>query len=117
MNYVIYFKKIIYLLGNIFYPLISDMDLYKNMESARKENLHIARDISNKVLCLPIYADLDLDIVRFIARVIGNKKMKLAIMQPYLFPYLGYYQLMSSVDKFIIYDDVSYIKKWLDKQK
>ncbi|EQA0698281.1 DegT/DnrJ/EryC1/StrS family aminotransferase, partial [Escherichia coli] len=51
-----------------------DMDLYKNMESARKENLHIARDISNKVLCLPIYADLDLDIVRFIARVIGNKK-------------------------------------------
>ncbi|EFH0555490.1 DegT/DnrJ/EryC1/StrS family aminotransferase, partial [Escherichia coli] len=57
-----------------FYPLISDMDLYKNMESARKENLHIARDISNKVLCLPIYADLDLDIVRFIARVIGNKK-------------------------------------------
>ncbi|EEX5725920.1 WbqC family protein, partial [Escherichia coli] len=26
--------------------------------------------------------------------------MKLAIMQPYLFPYLGYYQLMSSVDKF-----------------
>ncbi|EES4554759.1 WbqC family protein, partial [Escherichia coli] len=44
--------------------------------------------------------------------------MKLAIMQPYLFPYLGYYQLMSSVDKFIIYDDVSYIKNgWINRNR
>ncbi|WP_249321477.1 WbqC family protein, partial [Pseudoalteromonas ruthenica] len=26
-------------------------------------------------------------------------------MQPYLFPYLGYYQLVNSVDKFVFYDD------------
>ena len=39
-------------------------------------------------------------------------------MQPYLFPYLGYYQLMSSVDKFIIYDDVSYIKNgWINRNR
>lgn len=31
-------------------------------------------------------------------------------MQPYLFPYLGYYQLVNSVDKFVFYDDVTYIK-------
>lgn len=37
--------------------------------------------------------------------------MKLAIMQPYLFPYLGYWQLIDSVDKFVIYDDVNYIKQ------
>ena len=44
--------------------------------------------------------------------------MKLAIMQPYLFPYIGYYQLMSSVDKFIIYDDVSYIKNgWINRNR
>lgn len=36
--------------------------------------------------------------------------MKVAIMQPYLFPYLGYYQLVNSVDKFVFYDDVNYIK-------
>ncbi len=36
--------------------------------------------------------------------------MKVAIMQPYLFPYIGYFQLMSS-DIFVIYDDVNYIKK------
>jgi hypothetical protein len=37
--------------------------------------------------------------------------MKLAIMQPYLFPYIGYYQLVHAVDKFIVYDDVNFIKQ------
>jgi len=36
--------------------------------------------------------------------------MKFAVMQPYLFPYLGYYQLVYAVDKFVFYDDVTYIK-------
>lgn len=33
-----------------------------------------------------------------------------AIMQPYIFPYLGYYQLVYHCDKFVFYDDVNYIK-------
>ena len=42
--------------------------------------------------------------------------MKLAIMQPYLFPYIGYFQLINAVDKFIIYDDVNYIKRgWINR--
>lgn len=36
--------------------------------------------------------------------------MRLGIMQPYFFPYLGYWQLMNAVDKYIVYDDVNYIK-------
>lgn len=32
-------------------------------------------------------------------------------MQPYILPYIGYWQLISAVDKFIIYDDVKYINK------
>jgi len=36
--------------------------------------------------------------------------MILAVMQPYLFPYIGYYQLAYHSDKFIFYDDVNYIK-------
>lgn len=36
--------------------------------------------------------------------------MKLAVMQPYLFPYIGYYQLAYYADTFIFYDDVNYIK-------
>jgi hypothetical protein len=42
--------------------------------------------------------------------------MKIAIMQPYIFPYLGYFQLIASVDKFIIYDDVNFIKQgWINR--
>ncbi|PCI49351.1 MAG: hypothetical protein COB58_01135 [Thalassobium sp.] len=37
--------------------------------------------------------------------------MKAAVMQPYLFPYIGYYQLVYSSDVFIFYDDVNYIKR------
>jgi len=37
--------------------------------------------------------------------------MKLAIMQPYFFPYIGYWQLIFAADTFVIYDDVNYIKK------
>lgn len=41
--------------------------------------------------------------------------MKLAVMQPYLFPYLGYFQLMRAVDRFVIYDDVTFIKQgWIN---
>ncbi|WP_027961064.1 WbqC family protein [Halomonas halodenitrificans] len=37
--------------------------------------------------------------------------MKLAVMQPYLFPYIGYFQLIYASDLFFIYDDVSFIKQ------
>lgn len=36
--------------------------------------------------------------------------MNVAIMQPYLFPYIGYYQLVNHVDCFIFFDDVNFIK-------
>ncbi len=37
--------------------------------------------------------------------------MKTAIMQPYFFPYLGYWQMFAAVDKFVVLDDVNYIKR------
>lgn len=37
--------------------------------------------------------------------------MKTAIMQPYIFPYFGYYQMVAAVDKFIFLDDVNFTKK------
>lgn len=37
--------------------------------------------------------------------------MRVAIMQPYVFPYIGYFQLIHAVDSFVFYDDVNYIKK------
>ncbi|MDE1208099.1 WbqC family protein [Tenacibaculum larymnensis] len=44
--------------------------------------------------------------------------MKVAIMQPYIFPYLGYFQLIKSVDVFVFYDDVNFIKRgWVNRNK
>ena len=42
--------------------------------------------------------------------------MKIGIMQPYFFPYLGYWQTLNAVDKYVIYDDVNYIKNgWINR--
>src|SRR4051812_29645847 len=39
-------------------------------------------------------------------------------MQPYLFPYLGYFQLMRAVDRFVVYDDVAFIKQgWINRNR
>ena len=43
---------------------------------------------------------------------------KLAIMQPYFFPYIGYFQLIAAVDVFIIYDNIKYTKKgWINRNR
>jgi dTDP-4-amino-4,6-dideoxy-D-glucose transaminase len=41
-----------------FYPLISDMPMYRGLPSASLENLPNAKKVSEKILCLPIYPDL-----------------------------------------------------------
>ena len=44
--------------------------------------------------------------------------MKLAIMQPYFFPYIGYYQLMNAVDEFVVYDNIEFTKKgWINRNR
>jgi len=37
--------------------------------------------------------------------------MTLAIMQPYFFPYIGYWQLINAVDTFVVYDNIQFSKK------
>ena len=44
--------------------------------------------------------------------------MRIAIMQPYLFPYIGYFQLINAVDKFVIYDNIEFTKKgWINRNR
>jgi hypothetical protein len=43
---------------------------------------------------------------------------RIAINQPYFFPYIGYFQLINSVDEFIIYDNIQYTKKgWINRNR
>lgn len=42
----------------------------------------------------------------------------IAVMQPYFFPYIGYFQLLSQADIFVIYDDVHFIKQgWINRNR
>lgn len=44
--------------------------------------------------------------------------MKIGIMQPYFLPYIGYFQLIKMVDKFVIYDNIKYTKKgWINRNR
>lgn len=44
--------------------------------------------------------------------------MKLAIMQPYFFPYIGYFQCINAVDKYMVYDKLNYIYQgWVDRNR
>lgn len=58
-----------------FYPLISSFSMYRHLPSAAPENLPIASDIAEKILCLPIYPDLTLEdqarVVNIIRQQVG----------------------------------------------
>lgn len=44
--------------------------------------------------------------------------MKIGIMQPYFFPYIGYWQLINIVDKYVVYDDVNFINRgWINRNR
>ena len=44
--------------------------------------------------------------------------MKIAIMQPYVFPYIGYFQLIYATDVFVFYDDVNFINRgWINRNR
>jgi hypothetical protein len=44
--------------------------------------------------------------------------MKAAIMQPYFYPYIGYFQLIHVTDRFILFDDVQYIRHgWINRNR
>lgn len=56
-----------------FYPLISDMPMYRGLKSAQHENLPVAVRLANQVLCLPVYPALEPDIVEEVCRIIRNQ--------------------------------------------
>jgi dTDP-4-amino-4,6-dideoxygalactose transaminase len=53
-----------------FYPLISSFEPYKNLPTASRENLPVANNMADKVLCLPIYVDLMPEVIVRIVKII-----------------------------------------------
>ncbi|EII8727132.1 dTDP-4-amino-4,6-dideoxy-D-glucose aminotransferase VioA [Escherichia coli] len=56
-----------------FYPLISNMPMYRGLISASVDNLPIANSVADKVLCSPIYTDLNEEIVVKITKLLLGK--------------------------------------------
>ncbi len=57
-----------------FYPLCSDYDCYRQLPSARPENLPVANRVVKEVLCLPLYGNLRLEDVDTICQMIRGLK-------------------------------------------
>lgn len=57
-----------------FYPLISDMPMYRGLPSANSANLPSAKRISNQILCLPIYPTLNTSDVDLIISLIKDNQ-------------------------------------------
>ncbi len=51
-----------------FYPLISDFPMYQALESSTESNLKVATSVAKKILCLPIFPQLDIDELK---RIVG----------------------------------------------
>jgi len=55
-----------------FYPLISSMPMYRGMPSAEQSNLVEANRIAEQVLCLPMYPDIENDVIEKIADIVSG---------------------------------------------
>ena len=55
-----------------FYPLISNFPMYRGLPSARRDNLPVATEAAERVLCLPIYPGLSRQTVEEVARLIAS---------------------------------------------
>lgn len=48
----------------------------------------------------------------------GDAGSSVAVMQPYFFPYLGYFQLLAEVDVFVVLDDTQYVtRRWINRNR
>lgn len=58
-----------------FYPLVSNFPSYRGIASAQQNNLPVSHHVSEKVICLPIFADLSSeDVRRVVDTIITNAK-------------------------------------------
>jgi dTDP-4-amino-4,6-dideoxygalactose transaminase len=57
-----------------FYPLISQFPTYRGLPSAKPENLPVATMVADQVICLPIYPDLSIKVIRQICKLLKNRR-------------------------------------------
>ena len=56
-----------------FYPLVSDFPMYRGLSSADSKNLPVAKSVSEQILCLPIYPDLQSTNLEYVIKIIQGR--------------------------------------------
>jgi len=56
-----------------FFPLISDFPMYRGLPSSQRDNLPVAASVADRVLCLPIYPDLEEEQIHSIVLIISGR--------------------------------------------
>ncbi len=82
-------------------------------------NKDIVLEVNKSNPAVNLYKKLKFEIIETYET---NYRMKLtrrlSIMQPYCFPYIGYFNLIEASDKIIFYDDVNFINRgWINRNR
>lgn len=82
-------------------------------------NNDVKLEVNKDNPAINIYEDLNFKIINMDKKIVTMCfKKRLSIMQPYIFPYIGYFHLLESSHKIIFYDDVNYIKRgWINRNR
>ncbi len=72
ISYMTNLKKSNIFARKYFYPLISDLPIYSKLPSAVKKNLPVSARISQQILCLPLYSDLEYGVIIKIIEIIKS---------------------------------------------
>ena len=85
----------------------------------RSTNKDITLELHKKNPAIKLYDSMKFKIINKSDEVHVMQYLKrIAIMQPYLFPYIGYFHLINASDLFVFYDDVNYIKRgWINRNR
>ena len=89
--------------------------LLRKLIDSTQKNIYLEVHEDNPALYL--YKNLGFDVVRSDSVILKMVLTKtLAVMQPYSFPYIGYFHLINACNELVFYDDVSYIQQgWINR--
>ncbi|WRQ32525.1 WbqC family protein [Bacteroidales bacterium MB20-C3-3] len=123
MSYILYYDN----MPDIFISMIWTREDYRGRGYARslikeliaKTSKDITLEVSPDNPAKNLYSDFKFNTEGVSqGKLIMRYPRRLAIMQPYIFPYVGYFNLIEASDKFIFYDDTNYINKgWINRNR
>lgn len=92
-------------------------NLLRRLIQATSKDIHLEVHADNPARAL--YRSLGFQCTSKRGEFIGMaRRSALAVMQPYVFPHLGYFHLIQASNLFVFYDDVNYIKKgWINRNR